>query len=489
MIFNFDNSYARTLKGCYTAWQPEPSPHPRLLYLNQELAEQLCLDLSGITPDALAQLFVGNQLPEGAQPIAQAYAGHQFGHFNPQLGDGRALLLGEVLDRTGQRVDIAFKGSGRTPFSRGGDGKAALGPMLREVLVGEAMRALGVPTTRSLAVAATGASVFREGEQPGAVLTRVAASHIRIGTFQFFAARGEQENVKRLADYSIARHQPELVGTEQPYPAFLRAVAVRQAALVAKWMSLGFIHGVMNTDNMSIAGETIDYGPCAFMEAYDPNAVFSSIDHQGRYSYQNQPRIAQWNLARFAETLLPLLAEEQEAAIELANAVLEEYNTELQQHWLKNMRAKLGIEKPAQDTEQDERLIESWLELLKSNQVDFTLAYRFLADAAEGQDERLRALFADGASLDAWMTAWRARTSSQTPQQQAAAMRAVNPWLIPRNHRVEEALAAANENDLVPFEALLAALQTPYHEAPETAKFAEPATAAFTATYVTYCGT
>ena len=492
--FSFDNSYARELPGFYAPWQPEPSMQPELLYLNISLAEQLGLNLQQ-DKAVLAELFTGNRLPEGAEPIAQVYAGHQFGQFNPQLGDGRALILGEVIDRQGNRFDIAFKGSGRTPFSRGGDGKAAIGPMLREVLVGEAMYALGVPTTRSLAVAGTGGAVSRGRERPGAVLTRVAASHIRIGTFQFFAARQEHDEVKRLADYSIARHDPELAGADNPYLAFLRAVTRRQAALVAQWMGLGFIHGVMNTDNMSISGETIDYGPCAFMEAYHPEAVFSSIDHQGRYAYQNQPRIAQWNLARFAETLLPLLAKEQQLAVDTANEVVQSFTETYQQYWLERMRAKLGLTEAGGEAEQDKALAEEWLTLLQTHKVDFTLAWRRLADAAAGDTDKLNALFPEPEAVQDWLDKWQARCAAQDSAAQQAAerarnMRAVNPWLIPRNHRVEEALAAASDSgDLKPFEQLLAALERPYEERPEAAEFAEPATPAFTASYMTFCGT
>jgi len=307
--FGFDNTYVRDLPGSYVPWQPVAVPAPRLLFLNDALAGELGLDAAALRSGDAAALFAGNVLPDGAEPIAQAYAGHQFGGFSPQLGDGRALLLGEVVDRTGRRRDIAFKGSGRTPFSRGGDGKAAVGPMLREVLIGEAMHALGIPTTRALAVAATGEPVQRETVLPGAVLTRVAASHLRVGTFQFFAARGQVDALRQLAEYTIARHDPELAGTSDRFLALLRAVAQRQAALIASWMNVGFIHGVMNTDNMALSGETIDYGPCAFMDAYDPATVFSSIDEGGRYAYGNQPAIGQWNLARLAEAMLPLFTE------------------------------------------------------------------------------------------------------------------------------------------------------------------------------------
>ncbi|MFN3593650.1 MAG: protein adenylyltransferase SelO [Thiobacillaceae bacterium] len=491
----FDNSYARELQGFYVDWQPTPVRAPALVFFNRALAEELGLALDGLGAEDLAAIFSGNRLPAGAQPIAQAYAGHQFGHFAPQLGDGRALLLGEVIDRQGRRRDIALKGSGRTPFSRRGDGKAALGPMLREVLVGEAMHALGIPTTRALAVVATGEPVYRERTLPGAILTRVAASHLRVGTFQYFWAHGTPEMVRRLADYAIARHYPELSGAEDRYLAFLRAVAERQAQLVAQWMHVGFIHGVMNTDNMSIPGETIDYGPCAFMEAYDPGAVFSSIDEMGRYAYGEQPRIARWNLARLAETLLPLLSEDEGHAIALATEVIDGFVARYQEYWLAGLRAKLGLQRALSDRA-DTALGEAWLDLLHAQQVDYTLAWRYLADAAAGDEARLRALFPGQPGLERWLTRWRERCAAEDAQAgadaaaRAARMRQTNPWLIPRNHRVEEALAAATETgELGPFERLLQALQQPFEEDPVRAHYAEPAPAEFMAGFRTFCGT
>ncbi len=492
----FDNSYARDLQGLYVAWQPAAVPEPRLLYLNRDLAAELGLDAAALLGEDGAALFAGNRVPEGAAPLAQAYAGHQFGNFSPQLGDGRALLLGELIDRQGRRRDIAFKGSGRTPFSRGGDGKAALGPMLREVLIGEAMHALGIPTTRALAVVATGEPVQRERPLPGAVLTRVAASHLRVGTFQMFAARGELDKLRALAEYAIARHDPALAGAPERHVALLRAVAERQAALLAQWMNVGFIHGVMNTDNMTISGETIDYGPCAFMETYDPGAVFSSIDHQGRYAYANQPRIARWNLARLAEALLPLLAAADDtAAVQRAVAQVSEvidafpalYGAAL----LRGQRAKLGLQR-SEDDAGDSALAEDWLALLHSQQVDFTLAWRRLADAAGGDEAPLHALFTDPQAAQVWLARWRQRLArDEIPAaDRCARMRAVNPWVIPRNHRVEEALAAASdEGDLAPFEQLLAALRQPFDALPQHAAYAEPAPAAVTACYRTFCGT
>ncbi len=494
--FDFDNTYARDLPGLSIAWQPAAAPAPRLLFLNVALAAELGLDPAALAGAEGAALFAGNALPDGAEPVAQAYAGHQFGGFSPQLGDGRALLIGELVDRAGRRRDIAFKGSGRTPFSRGGDGKAALGPMLREALVGEAMHALGIPTTRALAVAGTGEPVYRERPLPGAVLTRVAASHLRVGTFQYAAARREFDRVRQLAEYTIARHDPQLAGQPGRLLALLEAVARRQAALIAQWMNVGFIHGVMNTDNMALSGETIDYGPCAFMEAYDPAAVFSSIDHGGRYAFGNQPHIARWNLARFAETLLPLIAEgDDEAAMQRAAAqameVIDAFPAWHDAAWRAGQRAKLGL---AGADAADAALADDWLALLHAQRVDFTLGWRRLADAAEGRDTALRALFAEPAALDDWLARWHARSARDAaaggPAARAAQMRLSSPLVIARNHRVEEALAAATEDgDLAPFERLLAALRRPCDDAPELAPYAEPAPAALTARYQTFCGT
>lgn len=491
--FGFDNTFARDLPGACVAWKPAAALAPRLLFLNDPLADELGLDPAALRGADPAALFAGNVLPEGAEPIAQAYAGHQFGGFSPQLGDGRALLIGELVDRAGRRRDIAFKGSGRTPFSRGGDGKAAVGPMLREVLIGEAMHALGIPTTRALAVVATGEPVFRETRLPGAVLTRVAASHLRVGTFQYFAARGDLEQLRLLAEYTIARHDPALAGTPDRFMGLLRAVAQRQATLIAAWMNVGFIHGVMNTDNMALSGETIDYGPCAFIEAYDPAAVFSSIDHGGRYAYGNQPGIARWNLARFAETLLPLVASPDDApaverAVAQATEVIDAFPAWFDAALREGQRRKLGLA-GAPEAQADTALADDWLALLQAQRVDFTLAWRRLADAAEGRDAALRGLFAEPAALEPWLARWRARGATAGGHD-AAAMRAASPWIIPRNHRVEEALAAAsNDDDLQPFERLLAALRRPFDETPEHAPYAEPAPVELTAAYQTFCGT
>ena len=499
--FRFDNSFARELRGFYVPQQPAVVRAPRLLFLNDSLAAELGLDLNSLDASARAALFAGNMPADGAEPLAQAYAGHQFGGFSPQLGDGRALLLGEVIDRRGRRRDIAFKGSGRTPFARGGDGKAAVGPMLREVLIGESMHALGIPTTRGLAVTATGDQVYREHMLPGAVLTRVAASHIRVGTFEFYASRGDMERLRTLVEYTIARHDPALAATPQRFLGLLQNVAERQAALIAQWMNVGFIHGVMNTDNMTISGETIDYGPCAFIEAYDPATVFSSIDHQGRYAFGNQPNIACWNLARLAETLIPLLSDDRDQAVAMATEVIVAFPAQYRRYLLRGQRAKLGLRRVEPDDDNaDTALVEDWLNLLHAERVDFTLGWRRLADAAAGDEAPLRALFADARAPGAWLARWQARCASESGNaerssliagiERAKGMRGVNPIVIARNHRVEEALAAASDRgDLEPFERLLDAITQPYGEAPELALYAEPAPASVTARYRTFCGT
>ena len=486
--FPFDNTYANELEGFFVPWQAAQVARPTLVKFNRKLAEQLGLDVGALDSERGARIFAGNEIPEGAVPLAQAYAGHQFGGFVPQLGDGRALLLGEVVDRSGQRRDIQLKGSGRTPFSRAGDGRAALGPVLREYLIGEAMHALGIPTTRALAAVLTGEPVFRDTALPGAVLTRVAASHIRVGTFQFFAARGEEPKVKRLAEYVIERHYPELKDEANPYLGLLERVCDKQAVLVASWMHVGFIHGVMNTDNMAISGETIDYGPCAFMDRYDPATVFSSIDTYGRYAYANQPKIAQWNLARFAETLLSLLDTDSNRAVEQASEVVNHFPQLYERHWLKGMRAKLGL---CTEEEADLNLATEFLAAMEDNKVDYTLAFRYLANAASGDEEPLRALFGDPSAYDQWSRPWRARLAREAtaPLERAQAMRTANPAFIPRNHRVEEALSAAVErDDYVPFDTLLNVLSRPFDDQPEFAVFAEPAPDG-PGRYVTFCGT
>ena len=496
-VFRFDNSYARALEGFYVPWKPDQVPAPRLLFLNHELAADLGLDASSWSADEAAVLFAGKVLPPGAEPIAQAYAGHQFGNFSAQLGDGRAVLLGELIDPQGRRHDLALKGSGRTPFSRGGDGKAAVGPMLREVLIGEAMHALGIPSTRALAVVATGEPVLRDTVLPGAVLARVAASHLRVGTFQYFAARGEAERVRQLADYTIARHDPALVGLPERFVGLLQAVIGRQAALLAQWVDVGFIHGVMNTDNMTLSGETIDYGPCAFLEAYDPDAVFSSIDQGGRYAFGQQPSIAHWNLARLAECLLPLLADTPEQAVVCANEALGRFPDLYRVALLQRQRARMGLRS---DDPADAALADDWLALLHRERVDHTLGWRVLADSALGRDDTLAALFSDPQAPQAWLARWRARCAQEDPPAagdpgaiaaaRAATMRRASPRIIPRHHHVEAALdAASDDGDLAPFERLLAALRRPFDDDPALNVYAEPAPRELTACYRTFCGT
>lgn len=486
--FKFDNSYQRDLEGFYALCRAEAAPAPRWVKFNHALAEELGLRTEEINTQEGAEIFSGNILPQGAMPIAQAYAGHQFGNFAPQLGDGRALLLGEVIDRMGRRRDIQLKGSGRTPFSRSGDGKAAIGPMLREYLMGEAMYHLGIPTTRALAVVATGEFVYRDIALPGAVLTRVAASHIRIGTFEYFASRNDVEGVRRLADYTIRRHYPELIG--KPYIEFLLGVAARQAELVARWMCVGFIHGVMNTDNVSLSGETIDYGPCAFLEHYDPATVFSSIDHRGRYAFGNQPEIAQWNLARFAETLLPLLDKDTERAVQLATEAVNSFSEQYENAWLAMMRGKLGLKRIEAD---DAKLAKEFMHAMQAGQADYILAWRNLADAAESNPAPLRSVFrGDMTKLDEWLPRWQDRlVREKRPAAQIAAdMRRVNPYVIPRNHLVEEALeAATSNNDFTPFNQLLEVLSDPYTEREAARLYAIPASPAQAASHRTFCGT
>ena len=483
-LITFDNLYASELEGLYVPWQGAPATAPRLLALNEALAAELGIDADALrSPEGVA-LLAGAAAPDGASPIAQAYAGHQFGGYSPRLGDGRALLLGEVRDVHGRRRDVHLKGSGRTPFARGGDGRAAVGPMLREYVIGEAMHALGIPTTRSLAVVATGDRVVRESVLPGAVLARVAASHIRVGTFQYAAASGGPALVRRLADHAIARHHPGAAGGDSPYRAFFEAVLDAQAALLARWMLVGFIHGVMNTDNMAISGETIDYGPCAFMEAFDPATVFSSIDHGGRYAYGNQPRIAQWNLTRLGETLLPLIDEDDEAALAAANAVLQSFPDRYRTYWDAGIRAKLGL------TGEADELIDDLLTLLHAQQVDFTACLRALSSSVRGDPEPARALFPDPSELDAWSARWLAQLSQAPAQTHAIAdaMDRVNPVYIPRNHLVEEALAAATADDMQPFWRLLEAVSRPFDERPGLERYAQPAPPDFGA-YRTFCGT
>lgn len=487
-IFTFDNTYARDLEGYYAPWTPVLAPAPNLVKLNEGLADELGIDALALSTLDGIKILSGNTVPQGAKPIAQAYAGHQFGHFSPQLGDGRALLLGEIIDRQGLRRDIAFKGSGPTPFSRRGDGKCALGPALREYLVGEAMAALGIPTTRTLAVVTTGETIRRDRSVPGAILTRVAASHLRVGTFEFFAAHKGTEAVHTLANYAINRHYPELVEAEQPYLELLKAVAMRQADLVARWLGVGFIHGVMNTDNMTISGETIDYGPCAFIEAYHPRTVFSSIDTAGRYAYGQQASIACWNLARFAETLLPLIDTDSGRAVDLATEVLAAFPEQHNACWLSIMRKKLGLSANAADDESDRVLADDFLAELQQGRIDFTKAFRTLYELAAGDIEAHDPSF-PLAGFSVWLQRWQSRQPHRSDKT-LAAMCAANPCYIPRNHLLEAALAAATDlGDVSAFERLLWVVQHPFEKRPEDAVYADPAPAEVTACYQTFCGT
>ena len=486
--FDFDNSFARTLDGFFKYCNAEPAVAPQLLQFNRALAEELGLDPVAFDSEAGLEIFCGNVIPRGSEPIAQAYAGHQFGGFSPQLGDGRALLLGEVIDIRQQRRDIQLKGSGRTPFSRGGDGKAAIGPVLREYLVGEGMHALGIPTTRALAAVATGNNVYRETLLAGAVLTRVAASHIRVGTFEYGAVRGDEDKVRKLADYSIKRHYPDIANADNSYLAFFAAVADAQAALVARWMCIGFIHGVMNTDNMTISGETIDYGPCAFMDRYSPGTKFSSIDHHGRYAYANQPQILIWNLTRLAETLIPFVDPDQKRSIEMLTDVIESILPLYESYWLSGMRSKIGLstEDPA-----DIQLVNDLLKVMAEGQADFTLVFRRLSRVLCGESEAVRLLFKDPGVFDAWEQRWRKRLEQEEGVEEAIAemMDRVNPIYIPRNHKVEEALSAATVyQDMTPFSELLSVLNHPFDEIEGKEAYAEPAPET-DIPYRTFCGT
>jgi len=476
----FDNSYTRLPERFYARLAPTPVRSPRVVKFNAPLAEELRLDAQQWECEGGVAVLSGNHVPEWADPLAMAYAGHQFGHFVPQLGDGRAILLGEIIGADGTRRDLHLKGAGRTPFSRRGDGRATLGPMLREYIISEAMHALGIPTTRSLAVITTGEPVFRETTLPGAVLARIAASHIRVGTFEYFAAQGDREAVKILADYAIARHYPTLQVTSNPYLALLAAVCEAQAALVARWMQVGFIHGVMNTDNMTISGETIDYGPCAFMDAYDPATVFSSIDHHGRYAFGNQPRIAHWNLACFANTLLLLLDDNQERAIALAEDTINQFPARFERYWQEGMRRKLGLVSEQPD---DVGLVHELLALMQEHAADYTNTFRLLCTVAEG-DTAL-------AGYEAWVTRWHKRLEHELHSRHAAAalMRAHNPAVIPRNHRVEAAInAAVQQNDFTPLEILLIVLSRPFDLKPEHAEYSAPPTPS-ERVLQTFCGT
>ncbi|MBX3418801.1 MAG: YdiU family protein [Pirellulaceae bacterium] len=488
MGWRLESTYLGLPETFYSQVLPEPVARPQLVKFNTTLANSLGLNLDQIPMEKLANLFSGNQLFREGLPFAQAYAGHQYGGFT-MLGDGRAVMLSEHRDPDGRLWDIQLKGAGRTPYSRNGDGRAALGPMLREYLISEAMYALGIPTTRSLAVVATGERVHRERPLPGAVLTRIAISHLRVGTFEYANCRNEPEELATLADYAIARHFPELTHQPDRMVKFLRSVMQRQAKLVAQWMAVGFVHGVMNTDNVSIAGETIDYGPCAFMNAYDPATVFSSIDRHGRYAYGNQPRIANWNMARFAESLLPIISDDRNEAIEVATTAVHEFPHLIQADWLSALRLKLGLHGAATDIDEahDHSLINDLLDWMKQNRADFTNTFRTLA----GDEENVGCAYWEDQKFCEWVARWETRVSVQggSVAQAQERMKAVNPVVIPRNHRVEEVLANANRGDFQPFDTLLELLRHPFERRSTNPADYAPPPPGTDACYQTFCGT
>jgi serine/tyrosine/threonine adenylyltransferase len=488
--FRLDDSFARELVGLHQPWEPAPVADPQLVVLNEALATELDIDVDTLrSPDGLS-ILAGNASPAGVTTVAQAYAGHQFGGYSPRLGDGRALLLGELVDDGGARRDLHLKGSGRTPFARGGDGRAAVGPMLREYLMGEAMHALGIPTTRALAVVSTGESIVREvdgrhAHVPGAVLARIASSHLRVGTFQYASATGDRGLLRTLTDYSIARHVPEAAGADNPALALYDHVVGAQARLVAQWMAVGFIHGVMNTDNTTISGETIDYGPCAFMEGYDPATVFSSIDHGGRYAYGNQPAIMTWNLARLAEAMLPVFDDDGDTAVELATSVLQTFPERFQDAWSGAMRTKLGL---AADDAAGDPVIADLLALMHEQRVDYTSCLRSLSAAVRGDAAPTRALFSEPEAFDMWHERWEALLGVDRAAI-ADAMDDANPLYVPRNHVVEEVLTAASWGDIQAFDDLLDAVTRPYEERPGLERYAQPAPVDQAENYRTFCGT
>jgi uncharacterized protein YdiU (UPF0061 family) len=479
--FPFDNSYARLPDYFYSRVNPQPVRQPQLIRLNESLARELQLDIAALRQEQGVATFAGNHIPAQAEPLAMVYTGHQFGHFNPQLGDGRAILLGELVSEHGERFDVQLKGSGRTPYSRGGDGRAALGPVLREYIMCEFMHAAGIPTTRALAAVSSGETVARERLLPGALITRLSHSYVRVGTFQYFAAQGNYQAVRELADYVITRNYAQITAADTPYQALLEAVIKRQAELVAQWMQIGFIHGVMNTDNSSICGETIDYGPCAFMDNFHPDTVYSSIDRQGRYAYRNQPAIAHWNMCRFAETLIPLLAEDHEAGAEIAQQAINTYPDLYQNAWLTGMRAKLGLEQPVAE---DETLINDLLKIMAEHNADFTLTFRALSvtgntpdAAADAAAERLYALFNDPVPIQGWLKRWRERLSCEVRPDIARqqAMQSVNPLYIPRNHLLEACIRAAEDHgEFRPFHDLAEVLQHPFTQQSVDEKYTLP---------------
>ncbi|WP_447754575.1 protein adenylyltransferase SelO [Sphingopyxis fribergensis] len=487
MDFVFDNSFHDEMEGFYAPAEAAKPSAPKLLAFNHPLAARLGLDTEGVDPEELAQLFSGQALPAGANPLALAYAGHQFGHFSPQLGDGRALLLGEMIAPDGMRFDVQLKGSGPTAFSRNGDGKAAIGPVLREFLVSEAMAAMGVPTTRSLAAVSTGDRVQREHAHPGAVLTRIASSHIRVGTFQFFAAHFGAEHVAQLSDYTIKRHFPDLADTANRHLSLLDQVIGLQCQLAAHWLGVGFVHGVMNTDNVAVSGETIDYGPCAFMDRFAVETVFSSIDANGRYAYGRQPQIMHWNMARFAEALLPAIHAVDPADVDRAKAMVDNVTERFRAVWFDRMRAKLGL---VQADDADVELIDSLFAELERHAVDFTSFFRALAQLLRGDGTMLEAILPKADSMAPWIADWWAQLKREAiaPLQRADAMDRVNPLYIPRNHKVEEALASAEAGDMVPWYDLLEVVRNPYVTRAEWADYAQPGSAD-AMPYTTFCGT
>jgi uncharacterized protein YdiU (UPF0061 family) len=486
-LLPLSNGYARLPNGCYARIEPTPVREPRLVRLNRPLAVQLGLDADFLSSEPGIEILGGNRVPDGAEPLAMVYAGHQFGQWVPRLGDGRAVLLGDVVDREGRNREIQLKGAGPTPFSRRGDGRAALGPVLREYVVSEAMAGLGIPTTRALAMVSTGEPVYRERVEPGAILTRVAASHLRVGTFEYFHHRGETESIRALADYACARLYEEAAEADDPYRVLLAGVVSRQADLIARWMLVGFIHGVMNTDNCAISGETIDYGPCAFMDHYDPEQVFSSIDRGGRYAYHQQPGIGHWNLCRFAETLLPLLAVDEESAVAVAREALEGFPARFEASYRSGLLRKIGIREAR---EGDIELARGLLVLMAEQRADFTLTFRRLSDPPESDGPGARTLFAEPAAFDRWEARWNERVSAEgsSAAERSRAMRAENPAFIPRNHRVQAAIDAAEGGVLGPLEELLEVVTQPYVDHEALSEYERPPEA-HEVVRETFCGT
>ena len=487
---SFDNSYIKLPSNFYSRLNPIPVAQPSLIELNKKLATEFDLDIEKLQSKEGIDFFAGNYIADGSEPIASIYAGHQFGYFNPQLGDGRAVLLGEVYNKDKKRFDIQLKGSGKTPFSRNGDGRSALGPVLREYIMSEAMHALGIKTTRALAAISTGEFVYREGSVPSAILTRIASSHIRVGTFQYFAAIRAQESVQQLADYTIKRHYPKCLESKNPYLALLKSVLKAQAKLIASWMSVGFVHGVMNTDNMSICGETIDYGPCAFIDNYDPNAVFSYIDQQARYAFGNQPDIAKWNLTCFAQAILPLIDSDIDKAIEIAEIELEKFSSEFDQYWLAMMRKKFGL---LNEQEGDLELIQEFLKLMEKQEIDYTLAFRYLCSACtkNSKHNKINNLFSNSTEYNAWELRFKERIKleSNSAIERLDSMHLANPAFIPRNHLVEESITDALEkNDFTKMKKLIKILDTPYKETESDDKYKFPPKI-IDRNYRTFCGT